>query len=77
MIKVEEHETGVRVVVLENGPVNVLDLELLRELTAALSALREAPAIVLTGAGRAFSAGVDLRRLLDGGRPYTEDSWRP
>jgi enoyl-CoA hydratase/carnithine racemase len=44
MIKVEEHDAGVRVVVLENGPVNVLDLELLRELTATLSALRDAPA---------------------------------
>jgi enoyl-CoA hydratase len=73
MIKVEEQDAGVRLVVLENGSVNVLDLELLRELTDTLTALREAPAVVLTGAGRAFSAGVDLRRLLDGGRPYTAD----
>ena len=28
---------------------------------------------MLTGTGSAFSAGVDLRRILDGGRPYTEE----
>jgi enoyl-CoA hydratase/carnithine racemase len=28
--------------------------------------------VVITGGGRAFSAGVDLRRLLDGGQEYIE-----
>jgi enoyl-CoA hydratase len=28
---------------------------------------------VITGTGSAFSAGVDLRRILDGGRAYTEE----
>jgi enoyl-CoA hydratase len=71
MITVEDLD-GVRVVRLENGAVNVLDLELLRDLTQTFGALVDAPAVVLTGAGRAFSAGVDLRRLLDGGADYTE-----
>jgi len=71
MISVEE-QGDVSVVRLENGPVNVLDLELLRALTETLRGLSGAGALVLTGAGRAFSAGVDLRRILDGGREYAE-----
>jgi enoyl-CoA hydratase len=69
MITVEDH-AGVGVVRIEHGKVNLLDLESVRELTATLERLTEANAVVLTGAGRAFSAGVDLRRVLDGGRGY-------
>lgn len=64
MIAVEHHD-GVAVVRLEHGKVNVLDLELLQAIAATLAELHDADAIVLTGAGRAFSAGVDLKRLLD------------
>ena len=52
---------GVTVVELDRGPVNALDLELLRALTAAVE--RADSPVVLTGAGRTFSAGVDLRRI--------------
>ncbi len=68
-ISIDEHD-GVPVLRLANGPVNVLDLDLLEELTATFNALVDADAVVLTGAGRAFCAGVDLRRILDGGRDY-------
>jgi enoyl-CoA hydratase len=68
-----EHHDGVAVIRLEHGKVNVLDLELLQALKDALDGLHDADAIVLTGAGRAFSAGVDLKRLLDGGPEEVEE----
>ena len=72
MIAVDHHD-GVAVVRLEHGKVNVLDLDLLRALSETLAGLHDADAIVLTGAGRAFSAGVDLKRLLDGGPDGMEE----
>ncbi len=54
---------GVTVAELDRGPVNALDLELLGALTAAFE--RADSPVVLTGAGRTFSAGVDLRRIVE------------
>jgi enoyl-CoA hydratase len=53
----------VAVVTLDRPPVNALDAELLEALTATAARLAaERPAaVVLTGAGRCFSAGMDLR----------------
>jgi enoyl-CoA hydratase len=72
MIRVD-HQDGVAVVRLEHGKVNALDVELLGAAAATLRELATAPAIVLTGRGGAFSAGVDLRRVLDGGAGYTDE----
>jgi enoyl-CoA hydratase len=65
----------VRLLRIEHGKVQALDLELLRELSdaLALAARDEVPALVITGTGGAFSAGVDLFRILDGGRAYIEE----
>lgn len=70
-LRVEEHD-GVAVVTIDRPPVNATDVETLQELTEALDAAREAKAVVLTGAGAVFSAGADLRRVLDGGADYIE-----
>jgi enoyl-CoA hydratase len=72
VVTVEGHG-DVQVVRLDNGPVNVLDLATVRDLTATFDELTDAGAVVLTGAGRAFSAGVDLRKLLDGGDDYVAE----
>ncbi|NUR83587.1 MAG: enoyl-CoA hydratase/isomerase family protein [Nonomuraea sp.] len=63
---------GVTVLRLEHGKVNALDLELLEEITEVFTGLAGEPyrGVVLTGSGRAFSAGVDLWRVVSGGRDY-------
>ena len=68
-----EQRSGVTVLRLRHGKVNALDVDLLRAITVAM---REAPpdaAVVITGAGNAFSAGVDLKRIVDGGHSYVRE----
>jgi len=61
---------GVTIVRFDNAPVNALDLDLLEVIIASMRGI-EGP-VVITGAGRSFSAGVDLRALVDGGTDYAE-----
>jgi enoyl-CoA hydratase len=68
---ITEDRDEVAVLRIEHGRVGALDVELLNALTEAVTASDRA--LVITGSGSSFSAGVDLRRILDGGRPYTEE----
>jgi enoyl-CoA hydratase len=61
---------GVTLVQLDRPPVNALDTELNEAITATFARL--AGPVVLTGTGRCFSAGVDLRAIVEGGAEYTE-----
>lgn len=71
MITVEPVAQDVVVVRLEHGKVNALDVEVLDALTATLGELDAGVgAVVLTGNGRVFSAGVDLAQVVDGGPAY-------
>jgi enoyl-CoA hydratase len=65
-------EHGIAVVTMTHGKANTLDLEFCDALAARFDELRtaDAGAIVLTGSGRIFSAGVDLKRLSAGGVAY-------
>ncbi len=72
MLEVEQR-SSVTVVRLWHGKVNALDLELLQEISTVMRDLEPDRAVVITGSGSVFSAGVDLRRIVDGGRPYAQE----
>lgn len=61
---------GVSVVRMDHPPVNALDLDLLDDIIVTMRGL--SGPVVLTGAGRCFSAGVDLSAVIDGGAEYTD-----
>jgi len=65
---------AVTVLRLDHGKVNALDVDLLHGLVAALDTVEDSDtsALVLTSATRAFSAGVDLPAVVDGGSDYVE-----
>jgi enoyl-CoA hydratase len=62
------------IVRLAHGKVSALDLEFCEALTHEVHTVAgsSAAALVIVGTGSAFSAGVDLFRVLDGGAAYLE-----
>ena len=73
VVDLVEECDGVAVVRLDDGKVNALDLELLTAISATMARLVDVPAVVLTGAGTVFSAGVDLRRIVEGGPAHVRE----
>jgi enoyl-CoA hydratase len=62
---------GILTLQLAHGKANALDTELLEALLLELEGAREdVRALILTGSGSIFSAGVDLIRLTNEGAPY-------
>jgi enoyl-CoA hydratase/carnithine racemase len=77
VIEIQALQTGpvtVQLLTLSSGRVNALDVEVLEELTGAIRELQSSGsgALVVTGAGKVFSAGVDLNQVLQGGADYTD-----
>src|SRR5258708_28418626 len=62
----------VAVLRMTHGKANAIDLEFMDGLAEQLDACRHSPAgaLVITGQGKMFWAGVDLPRLVAGGAPY-------
>lgn len=73
MLETREQD-GVRTLSMVHGKANAFDTELLAALQDSLAAAESdaIKAVVLTGSGSIFSAGVDLFRVVDGGRDYLE-----
>ena len=67
-----KNDNGIATVTITHGKANALDIELSEELAACFEQISEsaARAVVITGAGRIFSAGVDLIRLSSAGPDY-------
>jgi len=68
-----EERGEVAIMRLQHGKVNALDLELLLAITEAMRAVDQARAVVITGSGSVFSAGVDLQRIVAGGPSYVRE----
>ena len=69
-----EDRSGVAVLRFAHGKVSALDVEFCYALVKELQEIASSamPALVITGSGSAFSAGVDLFRVLDGGPEYLQ-----
>lgn len=69
------HHADIAILRMAHGKANAMSTEFCQALTARLTELRTAPAraVILTGTGRIFSAGVDLPRLIEGGVPYIRE----
>lgn len=65
---------GATLLRLAYGKANALDLEFCREIERTFHALEsEGRPVVVTGSGGIFGAGVDLRRLTEGGPAYVRE----
>ncbi len=67
-----EDSDGIAVLTLNHGKASALDVELTEAIRRELAASSDSRAVILTGTGTIFCAGVDLFRVLDGGRAYVE-----
>jgi len=61
---------GIVTLRLNHGKASAMDIELLEALQRELTAAADARALILTGTGSIFCAGVDLFRLVEGGPDY-------
>jgi enoyl-CoA hydratase/carnithine racemase len=71
-----EVSDGIVTLRLAHGKASALDLELCQALQNEFESAAGSPnarAIVVTGTGSIFSAGVDLPRLVDSGKKYVQD----
>jgi enoyl-CoA hydratase len=66
-------QDDVAILRMADGKANAMSIEFCETVTARFGELSHAGAVVITGNGRIFSAGVDLLRLLDGGVPYIRE----
>lgn len=71
MLEIDRHGE-IAILHMKHGPANAMDLEFVRAIGDAFKELEasDCAAVVMTGQGKIFSAGVDLPRLLAGGVEY-------
>jgi enoyl-CoA hydratase/carnithine racemase len=69
---IRDERGGIRVLRLAHGKVSAMDIELCEAIVAELDVARasDVRALVITGSGSSFSAGVDLFRVINDGPAY-------
>jgi len=72
MIETTEQD-GMAILRMAHGKANAMSTDFCAAITAKFAEISPARAVVLTGTGRIFSAGVDLLRLIDGGGAYIRE----
>jgi enoyl-CoA hydratase len=72
MIERELDDDGILTLRLAHGKASAMDVELLEAAEREVGDLAGARAVVLTGTGSIFSAGVDLFRIVDSGAAYVD-----
>ena len=75
MIDVKTTKDGIAILTIKHGKANALDIELCDAIANEFKELAEADAraVVITGHGGIFSAGVDLIRVSRGGADYVRE----
>ena len=70
-----EMQDGISVLRMEHGKANAQDIEFCTALAERMAEIEKLPsrAVVITGHGRFFSGGVDLKRVVAGGVDYLGD----
>jgi enoyl-CoA hydratase/carnithine racemase len=71
-ITTKDLEGGIRILTLDNPPANAFSPALLKELQAACDAAERDPqvrAVIVTGAGKFFSGGLDLKEVASASQP--------
>jgi enoyl-CoA hydratase len=73
MIERTDHD-GITTLRLAHGKASALDIELVEGFARVIAEVTasDTRAVILTGTGSIFSAGVDLFRLVEGGREYAD-----
>lgn len=56
-------EQGIATIKINNPPVNALSVRVMKQLDKTLGELGDAKVIIITGEGKMFSAGVDIKEL--------------
>jgi len=69
------HRDRIRIATISHGKANAFDIELSHAITRAIADFESSSdtALVLTGRGAMFSAGVDLPRIVEHGAPYVRE----
>ena len=74
MLSIKQQE-NIAILTFNHGPASALDLEFCRAIHQALVDVQasNAQALIITGMGNVFSAGVDLNRMLQGRAEYIRE----